>query len=150
MAVSSECVFCRIVKGSIPAVRVYEDESILAFMDIAPLVKGHTLVIPKAHHMGMGDISPALLQELVVIMRMVAKAQKDGLKADGVNVFLADGRVAGQEIDHIHFHVIPRFAGDGYSFNWRPGRYANREEMEQLAVRMKEALKSETPLSEPK
>jgi histidine triad (HIT) family protein len=139
-----DCVFCRIVAGEIPSTRVYEDAEILAFMDIGPLVKGHTLVIPKAHWDPITDIPLPLLQKVIAVVQKVAQAQKASLRADGINVTQANGRTAGQIVPHLHFHVIPRFATDGYHFNWLPKKYDNVEEMEEMGARIKAAMEVST------
>jgi len=135
-----DCIFCRIVRGELPCTKVYEDERTLAFMDIAPVVKGHTLVIPKAHSDSMRDTPAEVLQDLVPVVRLVARAQFEGLGAAGVNVTQANGAVAGQVVPHIHFHVIPRFDDDGHKWNWRQLQYDNPEEMAALAARIAGAL----------
>jgi len=137
---NSECVFCKIVAGTLPAVRVYEDAETLAFLDIAPVVKGHTLVIPRAHYPDLMAIPAPLLERLIGVVQRIAAAQIRGLKAEGINVTQANGRLAGQVIPHIHFHVIPRFPEDGHSFNWKPRKYERQEEMEQFAAGIKAAL----------
>lgn len=129
----TECIFCKIVQGVLPAIRVFEDELSLAFIDIGPLVKGHTLVIPKEHFDPVTAVPDKILQHLILVTRKVAQAQFKGLQADGVNIFQANGATAGQVVPHVHFHIIPRFAGDGHSWNWHAGKYNNNEEMQSLA-----------------
>ncbi len=137
---SSNCIFCEIVKGNIPCTKVYEDDEILAFMDIGPVVKGHTLVIPKTHHNPITEIPVALLQKLIAVVQQVARAQLTGLKADGVNVSQANGETAGQIVPHLHFHVIPRFATDGHHWNWIPRKYADPVEMNTYADRIRQSF----------
>jgi histidine triad (HIT) family protein len=134
------CIFCSIVAGDIPATKVYEDEAVLAFMDIGPIVKGHTLVIPKAHFESIVDVPPALLAKVIQVCQRVAKAQLDGLAADGVNIHQSNGAVAGQAVGHIHFHIIPRFADDGHSWNWNAQEYGDSSEAATLAARISAAL----------
>ena len=138
---NSDCIFCKIVAGEIPSSRVYEDSDTLAFMDIGPVVKGHTLVIPKQHHDPITGTPDAVLQKLIVVVKKIAQAQMDGLKADGINVTQANGKIAGQIIPHIHFHVIPRFANDRHSWNWIPGKYDTPEEMREFAGKLQKSLK---------
>ena len=133
-------MFCRIVAGELPCTRVYEDADTLAFMDIGPIVKGHTLVIPKAHHDPLTATPPAVLQKLILVVQRVAQAQCGGLAAEGVNVTQANGRVAGQVVPHIHFHVIPRFASDRHHWNWAAKSYDSAEEMAGFAARIKGAM----------
>jgi len=140
MVRSPDCVFCRIVGGEIPAVRVYEDADTLAFMDIGPVVKGHTLVIPKEHHDAITATPLEVLQKLIVVVQKIAQAQVKGLGADGVNVTQANGKAAGQVVPHLHFHVIPRFLRDGHHWNWTPGKYESAEEMQNFADRIARAI----------
>lgn len=136
-----ECVFCRIVKGELPSCRIYEDEEALAFMDIAPIIKGHSLVIPKAHHNLIMETPPALLCKVVAVVQRVVRAQMEALDADGVNVHQANGRAAGQVVPHLHFHVIPRFLSDGHSWNWKPCKYSDIPEIQALADRIRSRIK---------
>ena len=138
---SADCVFCRIIAGEIPAVLVYEDERTIALMDIGPVVKGHTLVIPKAHHNPLVNTPVAVLQDLIAVVQRIAAAQIAGLNADGVNVTQANGKAAGQIVPHIHFHVIPRFDVDGQHGNWVPKKYDSPDEMKSYAARIKAALR---------
>lgn len=131
-----DCIFCSIVAGGIPSTKVYEDGEILAFMDIAPIVKGHALVIPKSHFESIADIPPELLGKVAVVARRVARAQLSALDADGVNIHQSNGAAAGQEVPHIHFHIIPRYSDDGHSWNWRPKNYSDPGEAEELARRI--------------
>jgi histidine triad (HIT) family protein len=137
---SDDCIFCKIVANEIPSTRVYEDDDVLAFMDIGPIVKGHTLVIPKRHSDPITETPSALLQKIIVVVQKVARAQVTGLGADGINVTQANGAVAGQVVPHIHFHVIPRFEGDGHRWNWAAKAYDNPEETESYASRIRGAL----------
>jgi histidine triad (HIT) family protein len=136
----SQCVFCKIIAGELPAVRVYEDDEVIAFMDIGPVVKGHTLVVPKEHCDPITRTPPHLLEKLILVVQRIAQAQVSGLGAAGINVTQANGRLAGQIIPHIHFHVIPRYESDGHHWNWIPGKYANEEEMQNYARRIADAL----------
>ena len=137
---NSNCIFCKIVKGEIPSTRVYEDEDILAFMDIGPVVKGHTLVIPKEHFDPITNTPPEMLGKVIAVVQKIARAQMNGLKADGVNVLQANGAVAGQVVPHIHFHVVPRFKTDGHHWNWAAKKYEDPAEMKKLAEAIKTAL----------
>jgi len=139
---TSDCIFCKIVAGQVPCTKVYEDADAVAFMDIGPVVKGHTLVVPKTHHDRIVDTPPEVLRRLIVVVQKIAQAQIAGLKADGVNVSQANGKTAGQIVPHIHFHVIPRFESDGHKWNWTPKQYDDPAEMKQLADRIGAALRS--------
>jgi histidine triad (HIT) family protein len=137
---TSDCIFCKIVAGQVPCTKVYEDADTLAFMDIGPVVKGHTLVIPKSHHERIVDTPPDVLRRLIVVVKRIAKAQIAGLAADGVNVSQANGKTAGQIVPHIHFHVIPRFETDGHRWNWTPKQYDTPAEMAGLADRISASI----------
>lgn len=134
------CIFCKIVAGEIPSVRVYEDADTLAFLDIGPIVKGHTLVIPKRHYDPLMDTPPEVLAALMGVVQRVARAQSAGLRADGINVTQANGKAAGQVVPHVHFHVIPRFLTDGHHWNWNAGRYNNPDEMTLIADKIRSGL----------
>lgn len=135
----SDCVFCKIVAGEIPSCRVYEDETKLAFLDIAPIQPGHTLLIPKAHYMWISDMPPEAAGDLLSILPKVAGAVADATGVDGFNVFQTNGACAGQVVPHVHFHIIPRRVGDGAGFRWNPGAYAEGE-MQSMQERVLAAL----------
>ncbi len=137
---STHCLFCRIVAGEIPSTRVYEDADTLAFMDIGPIVKGHTLVIPKKHYDPITQTPEDVLAKVMAVVRNIAQAQMNGLKADGVNVLNANGEAAGQQIPHIHFHVVPRFKTDDHHWNWAAKKYESLDEMKKMAEEIKKAL----------
>jgi histidine triad (HIT) family protein len=137
---SESCIFCKIVTGDVPCTKVYEDAESMAIMDIGPIIKGHTLVIPKAHYDPITRTPDAILQHLITIVRKIAAAQTEGLGASGVNITQANGASAGQVVPHIHFHVIPRFDDDGHSWNWNAREYDSPEEMEQVAGRIRQSL----------
>ena len=111
----ASCVFCDIIAGRTSASVVHRDERCIAFMDIRPVTPGHLLVVPLAHAASLADLDPATGGHLFVVAQKVAAAiRKSGLKAEGINLYLADGEGAGQEVLHVHLHVFPRFAGDGF------------------------------------
>lgn len=111
------CVFCAIVAGDAPAIRVYEDDDHLAILDIRPIVRGHVLVIPKAHTVDLTDTPPDTVAALMRIGQRVARAARASqLHADGNNIVVNDGEAAFQSVFHIHLHVAPRRAGDKLSF----------------------------------
>ena len=110
------CVFCDIVAGEAPAVRIYEDDDYLAILDIRPFTRGHTLVIPKKHTVDLTDTPPDTVAEIVRIGQRIARATRTSeLKADGNNVVINDGKAAFQSVFHIHLHVLPRKSGDKLS-----------------------------------
>lgn len=111
------CVFCAIVAGDAPAIRIYEDDDYLAILDIRPFTRGHTLVIPKKHTVDLTDTQADTIAEMVRIGQRIAKAARNSeLNADGNNIAINDGKAAFQSVFHIHLHVVPRRNGDKLSF----------------------------------
>ena len=111
------CVFCEIVAGAAPAVRIYEDDDHLGFLDIRPFTRGHTLVIPKRHSVDLTDTpAPTLSSMLQIGQRIARAARASGLGATATNVAINDGKAAFQSVFHIHLHVVPRRDGDKFSF----------------------------------
>lgn len=113
----ADCVFCAIVAGRAEASLVHADDSVLAFMDIRPINPGHLLVVPRAHASNLAELDEDTGAHLWRIAHRISQAVRhSGLRVDGVNFILADGAVAGQEVFHVHLHVLPRYAGDGFQF----------------------------------
>lgn len=111
------CVFCDIVAGESPAVRIYEDDDYLAILDIRPIVRGHTLVLPKKHTVDLTDTPPSTIADLARIGQRIGQAARASeLRADGNNIVINDGKAAFQSVFHIHLHVTPRQLGDKLSF----------------------------------
>jgi diadenosine tetraphosphate (Ap4A) HIT family hydrolase len=111
------CVFCEIVAGTAPAIRVYEDDEVLGILDIRPFTRGHTLVIPKRHSVDLTDTPAPTLAVMMAVGKRIAEATRlSGLAATGNNVAINDGKSAMQTVFHIHLHVIPRRDGDKMSF----------------------------------
>lgn len=136
------CVFCDIVAGREQASVVYSDETVLAFLDIRPLATGHLLVIPRAHAPYLADLDPAVGGHMFgVAQRMAAALRRSGLPCQGVNLFLADGEAAFQEVFHVHLHVIPRTPGDGFRLKARP-RTPGRDELDTTAERVRGGMSS--------
>jgi histidine triad (HIT) family protein len=141
---SIDCVFCKIVAQQLPANIIYEDEEIIALLDIRPINPGHTLVIPKEHTASLEQLDSKLGGRLFQIAGRIATAlRKSGIRCEGINVWLADGKAAFQEIPHIHIHVIPRFEGDGLRIQVGPdyGTIPLKEEMQKQAKKIRKALK---------
>jgi histidine triad (HIT) family protein len=118
-----DCIFCKMVAGEIPAVKVYEDEAVLAFLDIGPISDGHTLVIPKVHCGKVHECDPQVLADVWSRLGRIAGAIVRAMKADGYNVLCNNGRAAGQIVDHLHFHIVPRRTGDGVFTEWPAYKY---------------------------
>ena len=121
-----ECLFCKIVKGELPSSKIYEDEDTLAFLDLFPVNKGHSLVISKEHYENIFDVPAESLAKISSVMKNVADAVKKGVNADGISIAQSNGKDAGQVIPHIHFHVMPRFKDDGLKL-WPQGKYEEGE-----------------------
>lgn len=133
-----DCVFCKIVSGEIPAYRVYEDESTLIFLDIHPTTKGHVLVIPKVHVRDLQEASSTQVSAVMHAIQKIAPALVAATGAEGFNVIMNTGGVAGQVVFHWHTHVIPRFRGDGLT-PW-PGQAYPAGEAETLARNIQKNL----------
>lgn len=125
-------IFTRIVNGEIPAHRVYEDDQTLAFLDINPASRGHTLVIPKQEFADLLTTPPELLAAVALTSQKVAQAIMDVLRPDGINVVQNNGAAAGQVVFHYHMHLIPRWEGDGVLLSWQPGS-ANADSLAEIA-----------------
>ncbi|HUT30275.1 MAG TPA: HIT family protein [Sedimentisphaerales bacterium] len=135
----SNCIFCKMVKGQIPVTKVYEDELILAFLDIAPLSDGHTLVIPKQHFGQVHDCPVETLGQVGLRLGKVAKAVAAAMNADGYNILCNNGRAAGQLVEHLHFHIVPRHSGDGIFDRWPSYSYPEGR-LAEVAAKISENL----------
>ena len=107
------CIFCRIVKGEIPSRTLYEDDDVLAFLDANPLSPGHTLIVPKTHHQFLENTPESLSASVFAAVRELAPRIRSAVDADAHTIAVNDGPAAGQEVPHLHVHVVPRFEGDG-------------------------------------
>lgn len=123
----SDCVFCRIVRGDLPAEKVAETPEIVSILDIHPIAPGHALVIPKAHYALLTELPGGLLTETIREAQRVARSVLRATGAEGFNLLNNSHRCAGQAIPHVHFHVIPRRTGDGIRFQWNPTEYPDGE-----------------------
>lgn len=128
------CIFCKIIAGQIPAAKIYDDEKILAFLDINPVNKGHTLVIPKQHHPMMTDTPDDLVADVFQKSKKLMLIIKEALKADFVSV-----AVVGIEVPHFHVHLVPRFQDDGLANGWPTKNYDDGE-IEKYAEKIKQLL----------
>lgn len=132
------CVFCKIVRGEESAERVYEDESVLAFLDIKPITLGHTLVVPKKHNQDLFEIPKKELGKIAKATKKVAEGLRRSLDAKGVNILHSSGSVAQQEVPHFHIHVIPRYKRD--EINIFPGRVGTKESLEKVAKKIRNTV----------
>ncbi|NNJ11903.1 HIT family protein [Chloroflexales bacterium ZM16-3] len=126
-------IFTRIINGEIPAAKVYEDEQTLAFLDVAPASRGHTLVICKQELPTLLDLPPELLAAVSRTVQTVARAITESLKPDGLNIVQNNGTAAGQRVHHYHVHIIPRWEGDHAMSYWRPGE-STPDELREVAA----------------
>ena len=121
------CIFCKIIKCEIPSKKVYEDNDTLAFLDINPANTGHTIVVPKKHFENIYKIDEDVLESLIKTVKKVATTIKENLKADGINIIQNNGRQAGQIVNHVHFHIIPRFKGDKVIITYQPQKVQEKD-----------------------
>ncbi len=139
LMIDDSCTFCRIVRKKAPASIVFEDEQVLAFLDIKPLNTGHTLVIPKEHHETIFDVSEELVAYLHGVTKRVALAVKKATRADGISIFQQNGKAAGQQIFHFHVHVVPRYQGQKLA-HFGETSETDREKLEQTATEIKQCM----------
>jgi len=139
----NECTFCRISASELPASFVYEDAIVCAFLDIQPINPGHLLVVPRKHAESMKDLPATTARHMMeVAQRLMNGLRQTKLRCEGVNLFLADGEVAGQDVAHVHLHVIPRYTNDGFGFRFASdyGMLPQREELDEVAAAIREAM----------
>jgi len=134
-----DCIFCKIVAGEIPSHKIYEDQDVLAFLDISPVHPGHALVIPKKHFDNLEEIDEASLAKVMNVVKKIGVALKAGLGYEGYNVQLNNDPVAGRIVPHLHFHLIPRLKDDGLRL-WPQGKYEPGQ-AEEVAEKIKKAIK---------
>jgi len=133
-----DCIFCKIAAGEIPSHKIYEDESVFAFLDINPVNLGHALVIPKEHHKNLLDTPPELACKLISVVQKIAPAAIKAVGADSFNLGVNTGTSAGQVIPHTHFHVIPRHESDGHK-PWA-SKEVTEDELKAAAEKIKKEL----------
>jgi histidine triad (HIT) family protein len=135
----TDCVFCRIVAGQIPSTRVYEDEHTLAFMDIGHVNPGHTLVAVKKHAANVFELEETQAEAVARAIVKISRALKKAFEPEGLSVYQANGKAAGQTVFHYHVHLLPRHAGDGMELTW-PVKNPPRERLEEYAGKIRAAL----------
>ncbi len=134
-----ECIFCKIIAGKIPAVKVLEDEKVIAFLDIMPANKGHCLVIPKNHASTLTDMEDNDVSCCMHMAKKIAKAMSLGFGNGSYNLVMNNGKEAGQLVNHAHFHVIPRFQKDRLRIKWSHLKY-NENEINEFAEKIRKFL----------
>lgn len=138
---SEQCVFCDIVHGTSPASLVYQDDTVVAFMDIQPITQGHMLVLPREHAVLMTDLNEAAAMRTFKIARRLAAVARHTLGASGINLLVMDGEAAYQDVPHFHIHVIPRYPRDGFGLTFPPS-YENapaRAQLDAIAAALRSA-----------
>jgi histidine triad (HIT) family protein len=138
----TNCIFCKIVNGDIPAVKVFENEHVLAFLDISQVTKGHTLVIPKIHKENLYELTPEIAGKLYEVVPSIAKALKTEFNPVGLNSVNNNGELAGQSVFHFHLHLIPRYGkGDGFGAVWKSHQEQySSEELKEIASNISKHL----------
>jgi histidine triad (HIT) family protein len=143
---TAHCIICKLLSGELEVSLVHQDDLCSAFMDIQPVNPGHVLVVPNRHAPYLADLKEAEgAQMFRLAQRLAAALRESGMKCEGVNFFLADGEAAGQEVFHVHLHIFPRYAGDGFGLVF-PQTYSEkpeRKELNEIAERVKNALRAE-------
>lgn len=133
-----DCIFCKIVKGEIPSSKIYEDNAVIAFLDIAPAAKGHTLVVPKEHYELIADVPNELLEKTIDVVKKVGNALLK--ENDGFNIMQNNKKAAGQLVPHVHFHVIPRKDNDDLDIaHWESIKYGEGE-IEEVGAKLKQLI----------
>jgi histidine triad (HIT) family protein len=135
----TDCIFCRIIKGESPCAKLYEDKHVLSFLDINPINRGHALVITKKHYPTLFDVPSEELQACAIVAQKVARAVQKAVSASGLNLLQNNFPVAGQLIEHVHFHLIPRHPSDGFLTSW-PGKPYPPGQLEQTLARVKSQM----------
>jgi histidine triad (HIT) family protein len=134
----ADCIFCAIVAGSAPVSIVYEEADLLAFMDSRPVTPGHLLIIPKRHTPDLANLDETTgARMFTVAMRLAQAVRASGLRCEGINLFLADGEAAFQEVLHTHLHVIPRFVGDTFRIDADWSVTPSRAELDEIATQVR-------------
>ena len=139
MTFDESCIFCKIVKKQAPASIIYEDETVMAFLDIRPLNLGHTLIIPKAHYVDIFNVPEDQLSQIHKVAKQVSLAVKKATNADGISIIQQNGKAAGQDIFHLHVHVVPRFEGQKLP-RFSDLREVERAKLEEMAKKIKQQL----------
>ena len=133
---STDCVFCKIAAGELPCKVVFENDHVLAFLDINPLSEGHVLVIPKQHYAFIHECPGEILQHVAQALPKISSAVCQAVDCEGYNVLCNNGAAAGQEVSHIHFHIIPRVKDDGVFTQW-PAKQYPQGRLDQLFEKIK-------------
>ena len=134
-----DCIFCKIAKGEIHTATFYEDSHFTVILDVNPATKGHCLIIPKEHFDNIYDLDGETAGKLFALATCIARAMRDALKCDGLNLVQNNGEIAGQTVNHFHLHLIPRYEGDGLNLNW-PQQEISAEQLEEIRQSIKKSI----------
>ncbi|WP_404431925.1 HIT family protein [Sutcliffiella horikoshii] len=139
----SDCIFCKIIDGDIPAAKVYEDEHVLAFLDISQVTKGHTLVIPKVHKENIYELTPEIAENIFKVVPKVANSIKEQFEPIGLNLLNNNGEAAGQSVFHYHLHILPRYGkGDGFGAVWKSNQSDyTTQDLQEIATKINHGIK---------
>ena len=139
----NNCVFCKIIRGELPCVKLYEDDKVIVFLDIAPISKGHALVVPKEHHVSITSLTEPYREAMMRVAPEIGAALMRTTDSDGFNFLLSNGQCAGQVVPHVHLHVIPRKPDDAFSM-MPPVKaiYADDAEKEAMAAEVRKRMES--------
>lgn len=135
------CLFCKLVQGEIPSARVLETDQAVVFLDINPVNAGHILLLPRAHYPALADLPEAIAAHAASLLPRLCRAVQAATGSDGLNVIVNNGRAAGQTIDHVHWHIVPRFHNDAVHWPWPHSQYAG-DELSQMQLRIQRALRA--------
>lgn len=128
----SNCIFCKIANGEIPAATIYEDDDFRVILDLGPASKGHALVLPKEHAANLFELPDELTAKALVVAKKVGRQLFDGLGCDGFNIVQNNGEAAGQTVFHFHMHLIPRYKDDTVRVGWKPGELTEQDKQDIL------------------
>lgn len=123
----SDCIFCKIAGGEIPAATLYEDEDFRVILDLGPASRGHALILPKQHYANLHEMPDELLGKAMSLAKKMGEAMKKALKCDGLNLVQNNGTAAGQTVFHFHMHLIPRYDNDKVGLGWKPGTLTDQD-----------------------
>lgn len=135
----NDCIFCKIANGEIPSSTIYEDDLFRVILDLSPATKGHALILPKKHMANIFEMDEETAKKVFVLASRIAKAMKEALNCDGLNIVQNNGEIAGQTVFHFHMHIIPRYNDDGQQINWVP-KTSEAAERDMIAEQIKNVL----------
>lgn len=140
MKFDESCIFCKIVQKQAPSSIIFEDDKVMAFLDIRPVNEGHTLVIPKDHYIDIYEIPQELIGQVHIVTKTVSLAVKQAVNAEGISIIQQNGKAAGQDIFHLHVHIIPRYHGQKMT-SFHELKTVENEKLDQTATKIKQHLK---------